>query len=131
MGVCGKDSIGGNVEEEGNEYRNGDLEYGTISLLIEDILDERQYRGYVYMESRDFDNTFATTVIRDEDSEELYDEIRYNALYNIVSDILKDKDSDDERNAAIAEIYDTIYSSIHYDDVDDEWDDDTEEDMEI
>ena len=116
------------MDEENSEYRNGDLEYGTVSLLIEDILDERQYRGYVYMESRDFDNTFATTVIMDNDSEELYDEIRYNALYNLVSDILKDKESDDERNAAIVEIYDTVYSSIHYDDVDDVWDDDEEDD---
>ncbi len=114
--------------EEDEEYRDGGFEYGAASVLIEDIIDERQYRGYVYLESNDFDNTFATTVIRDNDSEELYDEIRYNALYNLVSDILNEKD-EDERNAAIAAIYDAVHAGIHVDDVDADWeeDDDDEE----
>ena len=105
---------------EDEEYRDGQFEYELASSLIEDIIDERGYRGYVYLESSDFDNTFATTVIKDNDSEELYEEVRYNALLNIVTDILDDK-SVDERNAAIAEIYDVVCTAIHIDDVDDDW----------
>ena len=112
--------------EEDEEYRDGGFEYGTASVLIEEIIDERKYRGYVYLESNEFDNTFATTVIRDSDSEELFDEIRYNALFNIVSDILSEKD-EDERNAAIAAIYDAVYAGVHVDDVDAEWDEDDDD----
>lgn len=105
---------------EDEEYRDGQFEYGLTSALIEEIIEAHGYRGYIYLESGNFDNTFATTVIKDNDSEELYEEVRYDVLHNIVADILSEK-NEDERNDAIAYIYDVVCAAIHSDDMDDDW----------
>ena len=112
--------------EDNGEYRDGEFEYGVTSALIEDIINDHNYRAYFYMESDSFDNILTTTVIKDSDSDEIGEEMLYNTLMNLVVDILKDKEGDD-RNAAIAAIYDEVYAGIHIDDVCDDIDDDESE----
>ena len=124
------------MAEDNGEYRDGEFEYGVTSALIEDIINypshhlrhmdnDHNYRAYFYMESDSFDNILTTTVIRDSDSDEIGEEMLYNTLMNLVVDILKDKEGDD-RNAAIAAIYDEVYAGIHIDEVCDDFDDESE-----
>ena len=113
--------------EDNGEYRDGEFEYGVTSALIEDIINDHNYRAYFYMESDSFDNILTTTVIRDSDSDEISEEVLYNTLFNLVVDILKNKEGDD-RNAAIAAIYDEVYTGIHIDEACDDFDDESEYD---
>ena len=57
------------MAEDNGEYRDGEFEYGVTSALIEDIINDHNYRAYFYMESDSFDNILTTTVIRDSDSD--------------------------------------------------------------
>ena len=116
------------MAENDDEYRDGGFEYGVTSALIEDIVNDHNYRAYFYLESDNYDNILTTTVIQDNDSDEIGEEVRYNTLFNLVVDILKNKEGD-ERNAAITAIYDEVYTGIHIDDVCDDFNDEAEYDL--
>ena len=103
------------------EYHDGEYEYGLAETLIEEIVDRFNLRAYVYLSNPAFDNVLTTTMLSENSDEEEYENTRYETLLNLVIDILNDKDGN-ERNAAIAEIYDIVHQAIHDDDEDDFFD---------
>ena len=102
-------------------YRDGEFEYGVIESLIEEIVDKYNLKAYVYIESDHYDNAVSTTMASDEIFDAEHDDIQLNALIYLVADILNNRPMD-ERNEAIAEIYDAVYNGIHIDDDDEDED---------
>ena len=101
------------------EYRDGDFEYSIIESLIEEIVDKYNLKAYVYIESDRYDNAVSVTMSSDESVDAEHDDIQLNALIYLVADILNNRMAD-ERNDAVAEIYDAVYNGIHIDDDDEE-----------
>ena len=108
------------------EYRDGEYNYATASALIEEIVDQFHLRAFVYLECDEYDNVMTTTMMKNDDeaNDRYNSDVQFDALLNLVIDILSDREEDD-RNAAIADIYDKIHEAIHVDD-----DDDNEEEYE-
>lgn len=100
---------------EGEEYRDGEFEYGIIESSIEEIVDRYGLRVFMYMESDKYDNASSTTMASDDENESDLNDMQMNALVCLVADILKSRANED-RFAVIAEIYDTVYDGIHLDD---------------
>ena len=104
-----------------DEYHDGQLSYTTASALIEDIIDQFHFRAYIYLESDEYDNILTTTMMKDDDdgTDRYNSDVQFDALTHLVIDILSGRGEDD-RNAAIADIYDQVYRAIHVDDPEDE-----------
>ena len=96
-------------------YRDGEFEYSIIESLLEEIIDKYNLKAYVYLESDHYDNAASTTMASDAIIDAEHDDIPMNALMYLVADILNNRKTD-ERNDAIAEIYDAVYTGIHLDD---------------
>ena len=110
--------------EDGEEYRDGELEYSVIESLIEEIVDTYRLHAYVYISSDKFDNVLSTTLTGDSEPDSIHDLVQRNALACLINDFLNSGVAGD-RNASIAEIYDIVYEAIHYDE--DEEDEDNAE----
>lgn len=100
---------------EGEEYRDGEFEYGLIETMLDEIVDNYNLRVFMYMESDKYDNAESTAIIPDAETEADFADLRMNALVCLVSDILRSRAKED-RASVIAEIYDTVYEGIHFDD---------------
>lgn len=92
----------------GCQYENGLGELETISACIEDTLDTAHLRAYVYLEKSGCDSVTADTVILDEDDDEEYNDVRFNALASVVMDILRDNPG----YKIIPAIFHTVYNAI-------------------
>ena len=93
------------------EYEDGLGELETISACIEDTLDSAHLRAYVYLEKSGCDSVTTDTVILDEDDDDMYNDVRLNALTSIVLDILKDN----KGYKIIPVIFKTVYNAIFSD----------------
>ena len=109
-----------------DEYTDSDVNYSAAEALIEEIFDQFHMRGYIYMECDNYNNVSSCTVMKDDDDgcDRFGTDVQFDALINLVLDILDGRDEDD-RNAAIVDIYNKIFEAIHI-----EEDDDLEEDAE-
>ena len=107
-------------------YRDGDLEFGVVEALIEEIVDKYDMKSHVYLECDRFDNAVSITMIGEDvecpEDYDVSDEIKVNALINLVADLLSEK-MEDERNAMISLIYECVYQGIHLDDEEEEAED--------
>lgn len=112
--------------ENDEEYHDGQFEYTTASSLIEEIIDRFNFRAYIYLEGDGFDNIFSEVQVHDDEDDEVIEEVQYAALRNLVGDIIQNLE-DDDRNEAIAMIYDIVHEAIHLDDGPEPEDDDFEE----
>ena len=112
------------------EFCDGDLEYGVVESLIEEIIDKYELKAHFYLECDRFDNAMSVTMIGDSvkcpEDYNVSDEVKVNALINLVGDLLNEK-MEDERNAVISLIYESVYQGIHMDDEEDEHLDDEAE----
>ena len=112
--------------ENDEEYHDGQFEYATASSLIEEIIDRFNFRAYIYLEGDNFDNILTETQVHEDEADEIMDKVQFSVLKNLIADILKDRE-DDDRNEAIAMIYDIVHDAIHLDDGPESEDDDFEE----
>ena len=105
------------------EYEDGLAELETISACIEDLLDSANIRGYVYLEKDGCESVITDTVIHDDDSEEMFDDIQLNALSSVVLDLLKNRTG----YKMIDVIFRTVYNTIFEPDDAEEYDKDSTE----
>ena len=93
------------------DYDNGTGELETISACIEDLLDSAGIRGFIYLEKDGCENISSDAVILDDDPDEMFDEVKLNALSSVILDLLNDHTDYKIIDTIFRTVYNTIFES--------------------